>query len=889
MSTLFVNTIKPDSGSNILISSSLIISESLKVAGDFELSGSIKLGNADTDSIGFVADVSSSIFPDANESFDLGSTTKKWRHLHVSAISASGNISSSGTIIAADLQVDNLNLTNQTFTSITASGNISTSGAFIGDGSQLSGVGISGSAIDALNITASGISMSQGDIIGGTASLAHLNMISGTAFFDQVAIGTSPDPTASYGFHLFSETAPVFIIEGDANGGTFDETKIQFKARNYPAPTAPIWSVGIGAIGDDGIGADGSQGANRHLFFTDNTSLTGSTPTLILQSGNPGGFNNAVGINTSQPTEALQVEGSVSASGTGSFAHLELTSTGTSNVTGNISASGTGSFMGGIDAIDATGSFGYISASGDISASGTGSFEFLQVTSEIVGNVSASGTGSFKGGIDCIGDGSGMTAASGAFGYISTSADIFVGGKLSGSGEITTNTFSTTHNGIITTFINTDGVISASGDIALNTGSFFRGDGRLLTNITSSAAVGGANKQVLFNDNGSVGGESGITYATSSLTLANIGDSIATLITVEISASRISASNGFEADGGSTSLFGFISCSGNISSSGTGSFLGGVDANVHGFPGTGSFGYISCSGEISMSGTLAVDGNITASGIISGSLIKGQSFQAQVGNNLGYRFNLNDDSQINGIQYNTIGERAHLQIPSLPVSVTLPFSASATALVGGNLTVGGTAIVGGLTTHNGILNAANGFQVGGVSVTATAAELNKMDGFGGTTAQLNSLIKTSAAAIEGGKSVDYDEDGSIKFRVPKKTTSVTLTVGDSGTTLMPTAASAQSFTLPNPSESNGVFFNFIAGSAQSHRIISPTNKIQGFILDMSNSVLSDDATVGVQRVTNIAVITLVNPAVGDNLQLVSDGDNWYVRGYLKDTPALTQV
>ena len=885
MSTLFVNTIKPDSGSNILISSSLTISESLKVAGDFELSGSIKLGNADTDSIGFVADVSSSILPDANETFDLGSTSKKWRHLHVSAISASGNISSSGTIIAADLQVDSLNLASQTFTSITASGNISTSGAFIGDGSQLSGVGISGSAIDALNITASGISMSQGDIIGGTASLAHLNMISGTAFFDQVAIGTSPDPTASYGFHLFSETAPVFIIEGDANGGTFDETKIQFKARNYPAPTAPIWSVGIGAIGDDGIGADGSQGANKHLFFTDNTSLTGSTPTLILQSGNPGGFNNAVGINTSQPTEALQVEGSVSASGTGSFAHLELTSTGTSNVTGNISASGTGSFMGGIDAIDATGSFGYISASGDISASGTGSFEFLQVTSEIVGNVSASGTGSFKGGIDCIGDGSGMTVASGAFGYISTSADIFVGGELSGSGEITTNTFSTTHNGIITTFINTDGVISASGDIALNTGSFFRGDGRLLTNITTSAAVGGANKQVLFNDNGSVGGEAGIVYATGSLTLT------AALITVEVSASRISASNGFEADGGSTNLFGFISCSGNISSSGTGSFLGGIDANVDGSPATSSFGYISCSGDISMSGTLAVDGNITASGTISGSLLKGQSVQAQVGNNLGYRFNLNDDSQINGIQYNTIGERAHLQIPSLPVSVTLPFSASSTALVGGNLTVGGTTTITGLTTANGTLDATGGFRIGGVAVTATAAELNKMDGFGGTTDQLNSLIKTSAAAIESGKSVDYDSDGAVKAKVPKKTTSVTLAVGDSGTTLMPTAASAQTFTLPNPSDSSGVFFNFFAGSDQDHVISCPTNKIQGFIINFAGGADSTgaDIPVGISKVANQASITLQEGRIGDNLQFVSDGDNWYVRGTVNNAPTLGTV
>ena len=99
MSTLFVNTIKPDSGSNILISSSLTVSESLKVAGDFELSGSIKLGNADTDSIGFIADISSSIIPDSNELYDLGSTSKKWRHLHAVGITASGDISSSGTII----------------------------------------------------------------------------------------------------------------------------------------------------------------------------------------------------------------------------------------------------------------------------------------------------------------------------------------------------------------------------------------------------------------------------------------------------------------------------------------------------------------------------------------------------------------------------------------------------------------------------------------------------------------------------------------------------------------------------------------------------------------------------------------------------------------------
>ena len=169
MSTLFVNTIKPDSGSNVLVSASLIVSESLKVAGDFELSGSIKLGNADTDSVGFIADVSSSILPDANEIFDLGSTSKKWRHLHAVGITASGDISSSGTIIGDIGQFNSIDL--GAFLSITASGDISTSGAFIGDGSQLSGIGISGSALDVINITSSGTISSS-----ATGSFEHLRL-----------------------------------------------------------------------------------------------------------------------------------------------------------------------------------------------------------------------------------------------------------------------------------------------------------------------------------------------------------------------------------------------------------------------------------------------------------------------------------------------------------------------------------------------------------------------------------------------------------------------------------------------------------------------------------------------------------------------------------------
>ena len=62
----------------------------------------------------------------------------------------------------------------------------------------------------------------------------------------------------------------------------------------------------------------------------------------------------------------ITASGNISSSGTGSFNHFFVSG----EISGSVSASGTGSFTGGVDAMDATGSFGYISASTDISASG---------------------------------------------------------------------------------------------------------------------------------------------------------------------------------------------------------------------------------------------------------------------------------------------------------------------------------------------------------------------------------------------------------------------------------------------------------------------------------------------------------------------------------------
>lgn len=78
--------------------------QNLNVAGNIYLSGNVvadgnvTLGDADTDSITLNADITSSIIPDATDTYDLGSTGKKWRNLDLSQ-----NATIGGNVSAGDL------------------------------------------------------------------------------------------------------------------------------------------------------------------------------------------------------------------------------------------------------------------------------------------------------------------------------------------------------------------------------------------------------------------------------------------------------------------------------------------------------------------------------------------------------------------------------------------------------------------------------------------------------------------------------------------------------------------------------------------------------------------------------------------------------------------
>ena len=79
MSNINVNNITPESGDKVSISGSL------HASGDITANGNITLGNSSSDSVYFGAEVSSSIIPDATNTYDLGSPSKVWREIYVSS------------------------------------------------------------------------------------------------------------------------------------------------------------------------------------------------------------------------------------------------------------------------------------------------------------------------------------------------------------------------------------------------------------------------------------------------------------------------------------------------------------------------------------------------------------------------------------------------------------------------------------------------------------------------------------------------------------------------------------------------------------------------------------------------------------------------------------
>ena len=84
----------------------LTVNGDLLVTGNATIEGNLTFGNAETDTISFVADIASNVLPDTPYNFSLGSATKQWQDLYLSGTAAINIVTAQSATVVNDFTVD---------------------------------------------------------------------------------------------------------------------------------------------------------------------------------------------------------------------------------------------------------------------------------------------------------------------------------------------------------------------------------------------------------------------------------------------------------------------------------------------------------------------------------------------------------------------------------------------------------------------------------------------------------------------------------------------------------------------------------------------------------------------------------------------------------------
>ena len=186
--------------------SNMYLSGDAKIDGNITLGGNITVGDSNTDFVTFGAEISSSIVPDVHNAFDLGSSDKNWRDIHVS-----------GTAY-----IENINLQTLSLNSLALPGDLTVSGTTILSGSvfvedltnnRVVIAGLGGQLEDDANFTFDGTKLSVGQ---GLMEIDTINGDIRTSGSLLVKSGT----TVTGSFKLHDSAADLTIV-GNGFGQTY--------------------------------------------------------------------------------------------------------------------------------------------------------------------------------------------------------------------------------------------------------------------------------------------------------------------------------------------------------------------------------------------------------------------------------------------------------------------------------------------------------------------------------------------------------------------------------------------------------------------------------------------------------------------------------------------
>ena len=805
----------------LTVNNSITVGTTLGVVGNITGSSASFNGNLTTGNLLVQNFVSGNLIPSSNVLYDLGSLTNKWNDLYLA-----GDSIYLGDIVLTS-NVNGLSISGPAIAqSFSATGNV-TGAALTANGSITAGTtlqaqgGIQATPIG--NVTASTGQFTDVSATGnvtGAALTANGSITAGTTLQAQGGIQATPigNVTASTGqFTTVSATGNITGAALTANGSITAGTTLQAQGGIQATPignvtpsTGQFTSIDTsGNVTSDGITVNNSATVGTTLAVSGNTSVGNlrTAGTILITN-----TQNSVGANTG----ALIVQGGASFekdvhvlgnvyttnliainANTLSVTDPLLYLTATNAYPYNFDIGFYSHFVGGVGNVYQHTGFvrdvddGVWKLFSNVAAEPTITIDFanalydriqtggLTSLGSIIGNSSISIFGNAVVGnlsVNNIASISSTLVASGGI------QDTPIGNVTPSTGQFTTiNSSGNTTVSAIT--VNGSATIGGTLGVVGNiVAPYFVGN--FSGNITGNITAAGTNTQIIFNDNGLLGADSGFTYnkGTDSLTVVgNINSSGITSSSSGTFASSLSAAGGIQATPignvtASTGQFTTVSATGNITGAAltangsitagtTISGLGGLQATPIGnvtpstalFTSVGTSGNttvaaLSVNGTATIGSTLGVIGNIngssltlTGSEVIAGSLQSLGGLQATpIGNvtaSTGQFTTVSATGNITGAALTANGSIRAITtlsaaggLQATPIGNVMPSTAIFTSeSVSGNSTVNGLTVNSSITSGT-TLQAQGGIQATPIgNVTASTGQFTSLSATGNIT------------------------------------------------------------------------------------------------------------------------------------------------------------
>jgi len=303
------------------------INGNVDISGNLVLGGNITIGDADSDDISFGGELTSHIIPNADDTFDLGSSTKQWRNVYVDGTLEADAITVDGVSLAVVTSENVSDIVGAMFSSNTET-NITVTYQdsdntidLVVDAAQPNVTSLGTlTALDVDNINLNGNTIkstdSDGDLIfkgndGGseiTALTLDMSQLGEADFTGSVKVGGS-------------------IVAHQTNRGVFEYASNIFKIRSYGATSgtgqiafqtagggnsADSEAMRITNNGDVGIGTSNPNNYSGYTTLTLNHATTGGIIDFEVNGTLHGEIysnNTGIGIQTAQADDSIFFKG----------------------------------------------------------------------------------------------------------------------------------------------------------------------------------------------------------------------------------------------------------------------------------------------------------------------------------------------------------------------------------------------------------------------------------------------------------------------------------------------------------------------------------------------------------------------------------------------------